>query len=117
MARNSKIDPETEIDRRRSQRFRIENMQHMTLLAGARSYDCAIQDISRGGVRLALNEPAPLASEVVLEHPAAGHFRGRRMWSDGHQIGVTFENMGSDLAQALRCVQMVVAGNPTLEAS
>ena len=101
---------EADADRRRSQRFRVDEMQPLTLLAGARSYSCAVQDISRGGWRLALEEPAPLASEVALEHPTAGLFRGRRMWSKGRQIGLHFDSPDTDLTHALRCVQMVMDG-------
>lgn len=110
MASELESGPEADLERRRSQRFRVENMQPLTLLAGARSYPCAVQDISRGGLRLTLEEPAPLASEVALEHPSAGLFRGRRMWSKGHQIGLNFDTAGSDLTRTLRCVQMVIDG-------
>ena len=110
MASEMMTDLEADAERRQSQRFRVDEMQPITLLAGARSYSCAVQDISRGGLRVALEEPAPLASEVALEHPTAGLFRGRRMWSKDRQIGVYFDTPDTDLTQALRCVQMVIDG-------
>lgn len=110
MASEWNADLEADAERRQSQRFRVDDIQSLTLLAGARSYPCAVQDISRGGLRLTLEEPAPLASEVALEHPTAGLFRGRRMWSKGHQIGLYFDTPDTDLTQALRCVQMVMDG-------
>ena len=57
-----------------------------------------------------LDDVAPLATEVVLEHPGAGHFRGRRMWSQGNRIGVSFDETGNDLVHTLRCIQMLMGG-------
>ena len=108
MASELNADLEADAERRESQRFRVDHMQPLTLLAGARSYPCAVQDISRGGLRVSLEEPAPLASEVALEHPTAGFFRGRRMWSKGRQIGLHFDTPDTDLTQALRCVRMIM---------
>ena len=109
MAPKPKAEAAADADRRHTQRFQVEDLNRLTLLAGGRSYQCEVEDISRGGVCLSLDDVAPLASEVVLEHAGAGHFRGRRIWSQGNRIGVSFNETGSDLNHTLRCIQMLMS--------
>ena len=96
-------------ERRATHRFEVENRNQVMVIAGARSFRAEILDISRGGLRLELEEDPPLCGSLLIEHMSAGFFRARRVWSEGRQLSVAFEEQGSDLMHTLRCIRLLMA--------
>ena len=84
--------PDNDPQRRRSQPRR------RVLLSGKLVYgeppmtmDCAISDLSRGGARIRLPGPEPLAEPLYLIDVRHGlAFRAREMWRQGNRIGLSF---------------------------
>ncbi len=100
-------------ERRSTERFTGADHHRVVIIAGGRSYDCVIEDVSRGGLRLRLTEPAPLAGQMVVEHVAAGFFRAKRVWARGNEMAIAFANEtgeGDALAHTLRIVRILMAG-------
>lgn len=54
--------------------------------------DCLVRDISKTGARLKFTSPQSITENLDLHIPMKGQtFRGRVAWSNGDEIGVSFE--------------------------
>lgn len=94
-------------DRRRWERHELDRPAAARLRADARSYDCAVGNISLGGARLRIEEGGPADGQVVLDHPVAGRLPGRLVWRAGQDAGIAFERPDT-LANALQCVCLLL---------
>ncbi len=99
-------DPEVAGPRNRRQwpRYALGERESFTIIAGDRIGTCTIEDISLGGARLRMDDPAPGGLEIRIEHPRLGQAYGRRCWKAQDRLGVAFDHSGPSLAFIAGCV-------------
>jgi hypothetical protein len=64
----------------------------VSLGEGERSFDCTFNDLSETGARIATGKNAQVPAEFYLVNVRDRcAYRAKLVWSDGAEIGVTFE--------------------------
>lgn len=95
-------------DRRRWERYAMSERISATLVADGQPYECTVEDISLGGVKLRLAGEAPAAKNFELRHPAAGSFPALRVWRQDTILGVRFDIAEETRAHVLQCISLVL---------
>lgn len=95
-------------ERRSGARYDPDEAIDIDLLTGGRRLRAVVQDVSVGGMRLALAADCPVGSPVRLEHPAAGSFRGICIWRDDQAIGVEFVEPARQIERVLQCICLLI---------
>jgi hypothetical protein len=113
MTTPSKDAPEGEAERRSFGRLAPDSPTTITLSAGDRRYDCAVENISLSGIKLRLASELPAADTVELVHRAGGRFLGTPVWRSREAVGIAFQSPEGQLERALQCVSILV--NPDLD--
>lgn len=76
---------------------------------GKEQVDCAILNLSMGGAKVRIPDPAIRPTQINLKSPHFGEFMGRVVWRDGNVLGLSFDSapdavtnaVGRDFAQHL----------------
>ena len=96
-------------NRRRSERFTIDQTTSVTLSTANRRYRCRLEDISYGGLRVRFDHEVPEFERVVLEHRLVGKLFGRAAWQGGSAMGIEFQVAESEIENFLQCIGLMVS--------
>ena len=96
-------------DRRRSERFGLDQTTTVTLSIAGRDYRCCLEDISYGGLRVRFEDQVPDGDRVVLEHGFVGKLYGTKAWQGDAALGIEFQTTEGALEHALQCVGLLVS--------
>ncbi|SMF79066.1 PilZ domain-containing protein [Tistlia consotensis] len=106
-----KFDPEL-AEQRKSLRYLPDEAIDIDLLTEGRRLRAVVQDVSVRGMKLALPDGcpdgSPVGSPVMLEHPAAGSFRGVCVWSDERAVGIELVEPKREIERVLQCICLLI---------
>ncbi|OGS58295.1 MAG: hypothetical protein A3J40_01205 [Erythrobacter sp. RIFCSPHIGHO2_12_FULL_63_10] len=86
--------------RRDASRLRLYLPARLNMIDGM--IPCIIEDISRTGARIVIQQARPIGQSGILQCPPLDAFFDR-VWADGVRIGVTFEEpVSTETLHALR---------------
>ncbi len=97
-----------ESGRRRHNRIAVSKQVPLTATAGGKIYNCYIEDISLGGLKLRFEGEVPEGKVIAIDHPVAGTLCGRCAWREGDYVGMELQIPSSDLERVLRCICLVL---------
>lgn len=96
-------------NRRRSERFALEQTTTISVSTADGDYRCCLQDISYGGLRVSFDDRIPQGEQVAVEHGFVGTLQGKLAWREGRAMGIELQVAGSELQHALQCVGLLVS--------
>lgn len=85
--------PREDVERRASRRTRV--LKSAKIMIGPSTIDCAIRNVSDGGLRLRLEQHAPLPSRFEVYTPETGKRRPVALrWQHDRECGVEYTDLG-----------------------
>ena len=96
------------VERRRSERFTLDQQTTLAARFGGRIYRCMIEDLSLGGAKLRFLGEAPQKTDIILEHPVAGSIECECVWLSEGVVGVRFKTEARSLELALQLVSVMI---------
>lgn len=68
--------------------------------------DCAVRNLSPGGAKLSMTHPPASGTEVTLDLPPFGKFKGVIAWSGKKEVGLRFREDPDAVAEVLMSMAM-----------
>ncbi len=103
------LEPLDGIERRAQRRYPIRTDVAFTVVSEEQEYDCVVEDVSLGGIRLRLDHDViDPNSEIHFRHPFLGQFTARSRWSKDRLVGLVVASQESAVRICVHCLKQLV---------
>lgn len=107
------LEPIDGIERRAQRRYPIKSDVAIKVISDEQEYDCVVEDVSLGGLRLRLPEAVEPGLEIEFSHPFLGRFSALSRWSKDSLVGLVIGSQEASVRICVHCLKQLVPAEDT----